>query len=79
MAVKEGTDSRGIEQRTSKQQTISRKKLQKLFKKVLTKLERCGILAKLSPRVAVERSLKIEQQESTKRILEFVKKSRNSL
>ena len=42
---------------------------QKLFKKVLTKKKRCAILPELPPRGGGrERSLKIEQQESTKRI-----------
>ena len=44
-----------------------KKFFKKLFKKVLTTVERCGILSKSSPRGTAKRSLKIEQQEiSTK-------------
>ena len=44
------------------------KKFEKLLKKYLTNETRRAILTKLSPRAIAERSLKIEQQESTKRI-----------
>ena len=46
---------------------ITSKNLKKLCKKVLTRVERCDIIVKLSAGAGSDRSLKIEQQEiSTK-------------